>query len=461
MIFKLSLMLGLCMLSGISSASLLEKVYREKDGKIYYGYEASGLMKEVVGSTSEGFKRLGDDYAKDNKHVYQYGRVVLGANPKTFKVWKNLFAKDHKHVYYLGNPILGLNPKKAKIIGLSYIKDKDSVYYSSTKIYEADPKSFKSGDTFMKRNIMRAKDKKNFYSASDVIEVCDKKTFKFKKYLKFLDGDDKCIFFSGKKLDTPTPTRVRSIDGRYYRDDESVFYRGDKVVGADLSSFVPYSMGRTYSYSYAKSDSAVYYNDKVMAGLDPSFFEVSFDVANEAYGKYKDSCYVESVVVDCNKWVDRSNKEYRESVRSKILYKDFGNVVDRFLMLESQGRIGYKISSNPNGEGLNLQNKFYKFYSFLGKGESVGIYFYLVKTDDSINYFEVEYGDLGYLTLAISSSGEVIEYTGDKSIDSVLKTIIEVCGGLSSCPGRDDAVWAEDGFPVHIDAPEIKLIRTM
>lgn len=120
-------------------------------------------------------------YAKDKNHVYFLAKILEGADSSTFEMintkddysysvdkkftdgssggayFKNWYAKDNNHVYFYGKIIDWVDLNSFQIVWDWYSKDKDHLYYNWKIVKTADPASFKIiSDQFQQ-------DKDNYY----------------------------------------------------------------------------------------------------------------------------------------------------------------------------------------------------------------------------------------------------------------------------------------------------------
>ena len=91
------------------------------------------IVKEDTGS-----------YYRDNDNVFYYDmnknelRKVEGSNSKSFVEMDNFFAKDNKNVYYLGKQIRNISSEGFKFVGPDIAKNKNGVYFLKDKTGEGD-----------------------------------------------------------------------------------------------------------------------------------------------------------------------------------------------------------------------------------------------------------------------------------------------------------------------------------
>lgn len=98
------------------------------------------------------FRDLGYGYAKDNRHVYLYGEILLYVDPATFRVSRQ-YGPDggtHKRGYLISNFDVFYNGKKVEdasaqsfeVLKDGYAKDAFNVYWNGKKIQDASSHSF-------------------------------------------------------------------------------------------------------------------------------------------------------------------------------------------------------------------------------------------------------------------------------------------------------------------------------
>lgn len=111
------------------------------------------------------FRDLGYGYAKDNRHVYLYGEILLYVDPATFRVSRQ-YGPDggHNHrpgddypypdtrkrgylisnfdVFYNGKKVEDASAQSFEVLKDGYAKDAFNVYWNGKKIQDASSHSF-------------------------------------------------------------------------------------------------------------------------------------------------------------------------------------------------------------------------------------------------------------------------------------------------------------------------------
>jgi hypothetical protein len=128
-----------------------EGKYKEKNGKMYYCYwhaeaKAEKLVEKADLSTFETFVK-NKRFAKDKVYVYYMGDIIVDANTKKFQVlndgyYGDDYSKDDKHVFHEAKILEGIDPITFQTLDDLYAKDKNSVFFEGKCLPEADAKTF-------------------------------------------------------------------------------------------------------------------------------------------------------------------------------------------------------------------------------------------------------------------------------------------------------------------------------
>ena len=93
------------------------------------------------------FQSVGDTFfAKDCKHIYAYGKILLKADLSSWKLIRHLYSCDNTHVYYVNRRINAADRKSFKLStpltapnSCDYLARDDNNYYINDEIIdEAD-----------------------------------------------------------------------------------------------------------------------------------------------------------------------------------------------------------------------------------------------------------------------------------------------------------------------------------
>ena len=122
------------------------------------------------------FELVGQEFARDKRHVYMNGLVLADADPATFKPIKNsLYFRDKSHVWHYKELLADADPATFELIGDSpYCRDKSHIWYKydDVLLVGADPATFEViGETDYCR------DKSHIWFRSDLLPDADYATF--------------------------------------------------------------------------------------------------------------------------------------------------------------------------------------------------------------------------------------------------------------------------------------------
>ena len=243
---------------------------------------------------------------------------------------------------FLYNQIyLGGIVKNSKKINSCYLEHNDSVYYYSfAEFYilenlNTKPQDFK---LILNENCL-AKNNTNVFIGSDIITGADPTTY------TVIDAD----FIT------------------YGKDKDFVYFNSDKIDGADVRTFNIKLIGDKTNYS--TDIKHVYYDGKIVDGLNPQSFTILNDESfKPAYRYIKDSV---------------NNNVYFDGVRFNVDGGTF-NVIDHLLALSKDDyNVYYKTSQIPGLQSRKLQ--------ILAKDGS-GIGHAIVKDESKVFYLSASNG---------------------------------------------------------------------
>ena len=275
---------------------------------------------------------------KDNEIYYKYGKEdnsgfkVENVDLNTFKILNDKYAKDSKSVYFLGNKSFeDVDIKTFEVLPDNYSKDKNNVY---SPINEWIRKiNGANPKTIKVLNEYYSKDDKNVFYDSDKILNADVNSF------VVLEGDHS-----------------------HAKDKNTVYYSGEKIEGANVKTFKVISDG-----SYSKDDKNVYAGLEIVKGADPQTFK---EVSGTNYARDKNNLYY-----------------YFGDVKNlgKINEKDF-KVLDNNLVKNGNEiyYLGEKVNiKNPEKfEPIKISDDKYILY---GKDDEN---IYVVTSDEKYGYFK-------------------------------------------------------------------------
>lgn len=262
-------LIATCIVIGIIYSNKAGAHYYKKDGKMMY------YCMEFFNECHEGVIEKADpgsfeiipgkrDYAKDINYVYIEGTVLQGADPKSFeKINEYSYAKDKKNVFAGSEVINDADVHSFEVLSHSYSKDKNNIYYRADKVEKADIESFII--------ITNKGQQQGFFK------------------------DINHIYFNGKVVDNADPISFKVLYNpityvnwqyHYLADNNNVYYLNEGTLNvlhdADPKTFTP------LKGLYAKDSDHVFYNDEILAKADPETFYI-FDTP---YPCAKDENYV-------------------------------------------------------------------------------------------------------------------------------------------------------------------------
>jgi DKNYY family len=174
------------------------KVEKGKWSFVQWNEGYGRMVLTVNNADQESFKPLNRDYAKDNKHVYLWDRVVDGADPNTFVCLGNDYSKDRTKVFLRGKELLGADPNTFQVLEYGWSKDKNDAYAWSRALKVEDLASF----TILHVRLLNwwAKDKDAYYIAGHTGKIdCDYATMKILNDSYAVDKDR--AYYDGKPIE--------------------------------------------------------------------------------------------------------------------------------------------------------------------------------------------------------------------------------------------------------------------
>ena len=278
-----------------------------------------------------------------------------------------------------------------------YVKRNNEIYY---KFSEEDDSEFKVENvdlnTFKILNDKYAKDNKSVYFLGNKsFEDVDSKTFEVlpNNYSKDKNNVYSPINEWIQKINGANPKTIKVLSQYYSKDDKNVFYNSDKILNADINSFVVLEG----DHSHAKDKNSVYYSGEKIEGANPKTFKI---ISDGMYSKDDKNVYA---TVDIIKGADpqtfRRIPETNYARDKNTLYYYFGDVKNLGKINEK----GFKVLDsdlikNGNemyylGEKVNIKNpeKFEPIkisddkYILYGKDDEN---IYVVTSDEKYGYFK-------------------------------------------------------------------------
>ena len=197
---------------------------------------------------------------KDNEIYYKYGKEddsgfkVENVDLNTFKILNDKYAKDDKSVYFLGNKSFeDVDSKTFEVLPNNYSKDKNNVYRPNNEwIRKINGANPK---TIKVLSQYYSKDDKNVFYDSDKILNADINSFVVLEGDHSHAKDKNSVYYSGEKIEGANPKTFKIIsDGMYSKDDKNVYATVDIIKGAD-----PQTFRRISETNYARDKNNLYY----------------------------------------------------------------------------------------------------------------------------------------------------------------------------------------------------------
>ena len=215
---------------------------------------------------------------KDNEIYYKYGKEddsgfkVENVDLNTFKILNDKYAKDDKSVYFLGNKSFeDVDIKTFEVLPNNYSKDKNNVYRPINEwIRKINGANPK---TIKVLSQYYSKDNKNVFYDSDKILNADVNSFMVLEGDHSHAKDKNSVYYSGEKIEGANPKTFKVIsDGSYSKDDKNVYAAVDIIKGADPQTFKEIS-----GTNYARDKNNLYYyfgNVKNLGKINEKDFKV-------------------------------------------------------------------------------------------------------------------------------------------------------------------------------------------
>ena len=198
---------------------------------------------------------------KDNEIYYKYGKEddsgfkVKNVDLNTFKILNDKYAKDNKSVYFLGNKSFeDVDIKTFEVMPQYYSRDKNNVYRPINEwIRKINGANPK---TIKVLSQYYSKDDKNVFYDSDKILNADVNSFVVLEGDHSHAKDKNSVYYSGEKIEGANPKTFKIIsDGAYSKDDKDVYVAGEIVKGAD-----PQTFRKIPETNYARDKNNLYYH---------------------------------------------------------------------------------------------------------------------------------------------------------------------------------------------------------
>ena len=201
------------------------------------------------------------EYVKRNNEIYykyskedDIGIKVKNVDLNTFKILNDRYAKDDKNVYFSGNKSYeDVDSKTFEVLPNYYSKDKNNVYRPINEwIRKINGANPK---TIKALNEFYSKDDKNVFYGSDKVLNADVNSFVVLEGDHSYAKDKNSVYYFGQKIEGANPKTFKIIsDGMYSKDDKNVYATVDIIKGAD-----PQTFRRISETNYARDKNNLYY----------------------------------------------------------------------------------------------------------------------------------------------------------------------------------------------------------
>ena len=293
-----------------------------------------------------------------------------------------------------------------------YVKRNNEIYYRFSKEDDIEIKVENADlNTFKILNDKYAKDKNSaYFFGNKSFKDVDVKTFQVlpNYYSKDKNNVYRPINEWIHKIDGANPKTIKVLSQYYSKDDKNVFYNSDKILNADINSFVVLEG----DHSHAKDKNSVYYSGEKIEGANPKTFKV---ISDGSYSKDDKNVYAGLDIVkgaDPQTFKEVSGTNYARDKNN--LYYYFGDV-------KNLGKINEKDFKVLDNDLVKNGNEI--FYS----GEKLGIKnpeeFEIIKNNSS-NSSTIIYGKDNENIYAITpykETGYLIIKNADKDTFEVMK----------------------------------------
>lgn len=285
----------------------LENLYSHDATHVFLGTnmipEADPMTFELLENAKYCYNHL---YTQDKNHIYQGADLLKGFDQDSFRVLGSVdwglytytcITADKNAVYADGQELTNfdLNPATTKLVG-GYIVDDQGVYFGTKyQIEGADPASFQLAELKLEQvdglASSAAVDQNSVYYCGQPI-MPNQPGYRFPEYAD---------------IELATQGHFYGISG------DSVYYKNQKIDGADANSFVvvsPLNYGVFQcdededDGGYAKDKYHVYYNAQVVLGADPDTFDIKqsyyVTLLIDEHGEYQAGVLVPNNFVECS-----------------------------------------------------------------------------------------------------------------------------------------------------------------
>ena len=238
----------------------------------------SKFFKIIVGVFILANLGMAEYVKKDNAVYYKYSEEddsefkVENVDLGTFKILNDKYAKDNKSVYFLGNKSFeDVDIKTFEVMPQYYSRDKNNVYRPINEWIQKI--SGANSKTIKVLSQYYSKDDKNVFYDSDKILNADVNSFVVLDKENGYAKDKNSVYYFGKRIEGANPKTFKIIsDGAYSKDEKNVYAAGEIVKGADPKTFreIPET-------NYARDKNNLYYyygEDKFLGKINEKDFKV-------------------------------------------------------------------------------------------------------------------------------------------------------------------------------------------
>jgi hypothetical protein len=183
-----------------------------RKGQEYWAVRYNRVV-EIEGADAATFQYLGDDVARDARHVYEAGRRVLVKDVPSFALLDHGFSRDRVTGYYHLYAVPGSDGATFTALAPNYARDGASAFYARL-LYPTDS----SPERLHSVRIAGA-DVASFTALDD-------------GYAR----DARRIYFEGRDI-APASATFEVLRNGYAKSETQVFHRGRAIDGADAATF--------------------------------------------------------------------------------------------------------------------------------------------------------------------------------------------------------------------------------
>jgi len=256
--------------------------YAKDKKNVYYTYMT---VREADPKSASVISYGNALYLMDASRVYYNGMYLQDSDPDSFQVLKDkslslgVLARDADNMYMYQNKIDGADAVSIKLCSNSYLMDKNSVLFFWSNGHRMRMVDGVSPETFkilVGSSGQYGKDKNNVYRYGELLPDADPDTFSLGQGLYYA-ADHKNVWnvhtkntrefdpvktIKGVHLET-----FQDLGGGYGKDVYNVYFEGEKILGADVSTFfIP-----TDGWDGWGVDKNQYYRNGVVTSLRPLF----------------------------------------------------------------------------------------------------------------------------------------------------------------------------------------------